>query len=407
MLTNFIIILSLFIISISPIAARLTTINEEQQNIQTIEQTFEKKGFKKLVSSVSPAVVLIYTINSSAKDDWKIYNSSIKPRTKNENYRNGVISGVVISDTGIIVTTYNSIQRSEKIIVSINSEKRTNHPDDDDCIIKKGRNDYEAEIIKTIPELNLAFLKIDTKGKKIQYLELGNDTNLISGKNKILRNGAIAIGKAKGHIAVSEKHPALSKNKFEICANGIETLSFKKQEGIPTLLIQNEFIGSGVIPENEGGAIVDEGGKLIGIACNSINDFSFTTSTGIPVSVVKQGAMLAAPQILKYSGNTKLGIDANDINSPNKELSKKLTQAKKSIGIMDNINIGIRVKSVHVNSPADKAGIMPGDIILTHNKDVVTNTKEFDNLQKYSIGNTTTTLKILRDETIIESEIFK
>ena len=117
--------------------------------------------------------------------------------------------------------------------------------------------------------------------------------------------------------------------------------------------------------------------------------------------------MLAAPQILKYSGNTKLGIDANDINSPNKELSKKLTQAKKSIGIMDNINIGIRVKSVHVNSPADKAGIMPGDIILTHNKDVVTNTKEFDNLQKYSIGNTTTTLKILRDETIIESEIFK
>ena len=65
-----------------------------------------------------------------------------------------------------------------------------------------------------------------------------------------------------------------------------------------------------------------------------------------------------------------------------KELSKKLTQAKKSIGIKDNINIGIRVKSVHVNSPADKAGIMPGDIILTHNKDIVTNTKEFDNLQK-------------------------
>ena len=378
---------------------KIVTKSDLTKAIDEASNKLEENGAKTVIEDYSDAVVLIHTISNKAEDDGLIYNSAVKKRLKKHHYMHGVVSGVMLSKDGIICTTNNGIMNSDEIIVSINSELKSAV---DDNKVTLGENDYRAKIIKTIPELNLAFLKIQPKeGKTFSNIKLGNDAALINGKDKLLLNGAVVIGKAKGENFVTKSKPANSKNNFTMFATGVEKLVYRKSNGMPVLLIENSVTNSGVIPENEGGAVLDMYGNLLGIATVNYDDFSFISSTAIPVSVIKQGAKIAVPTLISNSDNARIGI--NVIDSKNFEIPSNL---RKTLGVSGKLKVhGAFVESTNLRSVADSAGIQHGDLILKFNEDIVTDAKTYENLENSSIGEQTISLKILRGKNLLDIEI--
>lgn len=370
---------------------------------EQIEQTaeFEKNGIKKVIRDCSDAVVLIYAISSEADGDHLIYNTSARPRLKKHHYKVGVTSGVVLSQDGVICTTNTGIMNADKFIVSINSEFR---PKANDSTIKLGENDYKAEMLKTFPALNLAFLRIKpNKGKVLHYAPLGNDASLINGKDRILLNNSVVIGKAKGENFANNITPANSKNNFSNFVAGIERLKYKTENGKVTLSAQNPVTNPAIIAETAGGAIFDMNGKLIGIANPIIDSFGNTSQNAIPVSLVKKALNIALPGILKNSDSQSLGIEVT-----NAEALKLSNSMRKILQISPTLEkFGVKVKSVVLNSLADEAGIQPGDIILTYNNEPVTSPEVLTTLEKSSLIGETTTIKILRRNTLMDIEIYR
>lgn len=367
--------------------------------IEMLSNSNEIDKMKELIRSSSRAVVLIHTLSNSAKDDGLIYNSALKKRLKKHHYRHGITSGVILSKDGIICATYDGTMNSDEFIVSIDSELR-DVIDDNKILLTK--NDYKAKIIKAIPELNLIFLKIRPKKKEIfDFLELGNDSALINENDKFIHNGAVIIGKAKGEHFVTISKPSNSINNFDIFSSGVEKLIYRKIDGAPALIIENAVTGDGVLPENDGGAIISLDGKLMGLAIINKDDFSKSSSLGIPVSVIKQGAKIAVPVLLDLGANSQFGIKAKDCED------LKLSETdRKVMGIDEKKEpFGIIVQSVALGSLADNTGIQAGDIILKFNDDIVKKYKTFQNLEKNSIGMQTIVLKILRNGTAFDMEI--
>ena len=159
----------------------ILTKEQLSKSINYISKEQINNGLNDIVKKHSDAVVLIHTISNLVEDDGLIYNSAIKKRLKKHHYKHGIISGVLLSKDGIVCTTSDGIMNSDKIIVSIKGELK---PISKDSVITLGENDYEAKVIKIIPDLNLAFLKITPKkGCEFDYLKLGNDTSLINNKD--------------------------------------------------------------------------------------------------------------------------------------------------------------------------------------------------------------------------------
>ena len=102
---------------------------------------FEINGIRNIIRNYASTVVLIYSISNEADDDGFIYNTSAKQRLKKHHYRTGVTSGVLISQGGIVCTTYSGIMNADNYIVSVNSEARL-QVNDGKITLKK--NDYKA-----------------------------------------------------------------------------------------------------------------------------------------------------------------------------------------------------------------------------------------------------------------------
>ena len=170
---------------------------KSELNIARKEQVekFEKNGIRTVIRDYADTVVLIYSVSNEADDDNLVYNAAARSRLKKHHYKVGVTSGFLVSPN-VVCTTYSGIMNGDSFVVSVNSEFR---PQVTDSGISLGENDYKAELIKAIPNLDLAFLRITPKkGKSLHYVKLGNDAALINGKDRILLNNCVVIGKAKG-----------------------------------------------------------------------------------------------------------------------------------------------------------------------------------------------------------------
>lgn len=390
-----VLLICLGIIPSIALSQQIVTKDQLGKTINNISKEQAENSLSEIVKKYSDAVVLIHTISNIAEDDGLIYNSSLKKRLKKHHYKHGVISGVLLSEDGVICTTANGVMNSDEIIVSVKSELK---PISDTSKIELGQYDYKAKVIKIIPDLNLAFLKITPHKKEVfSYIKLGNDTALIN-KKGVLLNSSVVIGKAKGEDFVTQAKPANSKNNFSMIASGIEKLSYSKELGSPVLVIDNSLTNTAVFPENEGGAVIDNRGELLGIAYFNNEDFSMNNSLAIPVSVIKQALKIAVPNIL-FIPETYVGIKIKEVNKTIPENLKKILHMKQ------NDNNFVKIDSVELNSAADKAGLKPQDIILKFNNDFVKSIKIYKNLEKASWGEQTINLKILRDNKLLDFEI--
>jgi serine protease DegQ len=260
-------------------------------------------------------------------------------------------SGVIVSDKGYILTNHHVVEAADEIEVALADTRRA-----------------AARVVGSDPETDLAVIKIDLK----------NVPAVTFAQSEQARVGDIvlAIGNPFGV--------------GQTVTSGIISALGRSHLGINTFenFIQTD---AAINPGNSGGALVDVNGNLLGInsAIYSRTGGSQGIGFAIPSSLAKQ----VMEQIIENGTVTRgwVGIGVQNL-TPELADSLKLPKVNGAL-ITDVVN----------GSPADKAGIKPGDVLTGVESQAVT---DYDStlalISALKPGNTAT-LKVLREKT--ESEV--
>ena len=255
-------------------------------------------------------------------------------------------SGIVIDKTsGYILTNYHVIENAEYIsIIFPNNDPRHD--------IAKG---YPASVIGYDPLSDLAVLKPEIPTKEMFEIEWGDSENAQVGEQ------VIAIGYP--YSVVRQANPTVTAG--IISATGRNFLESKFHVEI----IQTD---ASINPGNSGGALVNIHGKLIGI-----NTFIRTISggsEGIGFAISANTAKKVSEQLIEHGCVIPpyLGIHTLPVTQDLKKTKKIPRSPFLSFsypgGSEDDGKrnyTGVYVSSIDQDSPADNAGIKPGDLIYT------------------------------------------
>lgn len=302
-----------------------TTSSDDKIAVTSTSKTEEEEtgGVSDVAANVLPSIVAIdVTVQEETQD---IFGRSYSQESQ------GSGSGIIVAqdDDNIYIATNNHVvEDATSVSVTFNDESV-----------------YTATVKGTDSDSDLAVVSIaakdlssDTKSN-IKVATLGDSTEVQIGER------AIAIGNALGY--------GTSVTVGYISAVDREVAS----EDVNMKLLQTD---AAINPGNSGGALVDDEGKVIGINSAKYSDtsvegmgFAIPISTAIPVI----NDIIEAQQVPEDE-QAYLGIKGTDVSS---EISEYY-----------NIPEGIYVGEVTQDSPAGKAGIQTGDIIVEFNGSEVT-----------------------------------
>ena len=227
--------------------------------------------------------------------------------------QSGLGSGVIVSAEGYILTNNHVVENMDEIEVATNDGRR-----------------FRARIVGTDPETDLAVLQI-RDGGKLPAVTFATAEPLRVGDIVLAIGNPFGVGQTVTHGIVS----ALGRSQL-----GINTFEN---------FIQTD---AAINPGNSGGALVDSTGNLVGI-----NTAIFSRSGGsqgigfaIPISITRS----VMEQIIRTGSVTRgwIGVEAQEI-TPELAESFKLPATE-----------GALIAGVMRGSPADRAGIRPGDVLV-------------------------------------------
>lgn len=227
----------------------------------------------------------------------------------------GLGSGVIISDSGYILTNNHVVEGADEIEVILNDTRKA-----------------RAKVIGTDPDTDLAILKIDLD--KLPAIVLGDSDSLQVGDPVLAIGNPFGVG--------------------QTVTGGIVSALGRNQLGINTFenFIQTD---AAINPGNSGGALVDINGNLMGIntAIYSRSGGSMGIGFAIPVSTAKQ----VLDSIVRDGQVTRgwIGVEPQDLN-PELAATFGLDPAAAKAG-------GVIITGVLQNGPAAQAGIRPGDVV--------------------------------------------
>jgi serine protease DegQ len=228
--------------------------------------------------------------------------------------RSGLGSGVIVSGDGYILTNNHVIEGADEIEVALNDGRK-----------------FSAKVVGADPESDLAVLRINADAN-LPTITFGSSSNLRVGDVVLAVGNPFGVGQTVTSGIVS----ALGRSHL-----GINTFENFIQTDAP------------INPGNSGGALIDSNGNLVGIntAIYSQSGSSIGIGFAIPVSLAKN----VLEQIVKAGSVTRgwIGVEVQ-------EMTPELAE---SFDLRDNAH-GALIAGVMRGSPADRAGIRPGDILL-------------------------------------------
>ncbi len=261
-------------------------------------------------------------------------------------------SGVIISKDGYIVTNNHVVENSDEIIVSLIGEDK----------------EYKAKVIGLDPKTDLAVIKIE--GKDFQAAKFGDSENLKEGDVVFAIGNPFGVGGSVTQGIIS----ALNKN-------GIGLNQYEN-------FIQTD---ASINPGNSGGALVDSRGALIGINSAILSRSGGNNGIGfaIPSKMVKNIAVS-----LIEDGR----IDRGYIGVSISDLTKDLKEVYKSKG-------GAFILNIEENSPASRAGLKLGDLIVEIDGKTVKNANDLKTLVGNKMPGKTIKIKYERNSKIRSTDI--
>lgn len=220
-------------------------------------------------------------------------------------------SGVILNTEGYIVTNHHVINGANKITVKLNTG-----------------DEYPATLIGSDAEADLAVIKVKADGLK--PAELGDSSKLRVGEL------AVAIGNPLGTLEGTLTAGVIS------ALNRTVTI-----DGTDMNLIQTD---AALNPGNSGGALANAYGQVVGIVNAKTSSVEVEgLGYAIPINDAKR---VIEDLINKgyVTGRLYIGIKTKDID-------EELTDYYE-------LPVGVYIVEVIKDSPADKAGLQPGDVII-------------------------------------------
>ena len=269
---------------------------------------------------------------------------------KEERRRSGAGSGVIIdAEEGYIITNAHVVKAADNIYVTLDNDRR-----------------YTAEIVGIDEEADIAVIAIDAQDL----------VEITIGDSEAIRVGDFAV--AIGNPFQLEHTVTLG----IISALGRSGLGIESYEDF----IQTD---ASINPGNSGGALVDLEGRLIGINTAILGA---NRNIGIGFAIPVNMAMNITEQLIEY-GEVKRGRLGVIVQTLTHDLADAfgLDQEK-----------GVVITEVEPGSAAEKAGIEPGDIILSVNGEVIEHSADIRNYIGMLRLGSKVTLDVLRDNDELE-----
>ena len=307
------------------------------------------ESFADLAEAVLPAVVTVEVARfeeGPLPDFFSRRNPFRGEPEPEERLRRGAGSGFLITADGWIATNNHVIDDAEEITVRLDGRE------------------YSAEVKGRDQETDLALLKIDA-GKELPFLPLGSSEELRVG------DWVMAIGSplrfeasvTVGVVSAKGRSIPVENNRADF-ANYIQT---------------DAAINQG----NSGGPLVNTAGEVVGIA-TAMSNWAENIGFAVPVDVL-QGVL---PQ-LRDTGRVRrgyLGVQIRDLENHDEARYYKLDEPN-----------GAFVSNVQPNTPARKAGVKAGDVILGVDDHDVVGTRDLIDYVAALPPGAGVELKILRD----------
>ena len=248
------------------------------------------------------------------------------------NVQRGIGSGVIIDDDGRILTNFHVAGRAAEIYVTLYSKERVH-----------------AKLIGDDHWTDLAVVQMDmdeVKDKKIEFrhAELGESKNLITGQDVMAIGTPFGLARTMTLGIVSNNERTFYPERMHI--DEYETGDFANWIQMDTP----------INPGNSGGPLVDMTGKVVGINTRGGGqNLNFAVPIDTAKGVIAQILANAKPDKKAHVDRSDLGIDLK----PMQDLETFFSV---------DIDKGVLVNSVDRNSPAEKAGVRPQDILMEVNE---------------------------------------
>ena len=288
------------------------------------------------------------------------FGQQLRPRIPQERRITGQGSGFIIDKSGIILTNAHVVSNADKVTVTL----------------KDGRT-FNGKVKGTDEVTDLAVVGIDTKGNMIPVAKLGDSDNLKVG------NWAIAVGNPVGLDNT-------------VTLGIISTIGRSAaQAGIPDKRLDFIQTDAAINPGNSGGPLLNGLGEVVGIN-TAIRADAMGIGFAIPINKAKalQKALVSGQQV----PHPYIGVQMVNITP---EIARENNRNPNSPIIIAEVE-GILVIQVVPDSPAAKAKLRRGDVIIAVNNQPVKDGGDLQKIVEETGINTNLKLKLYRGDRLME-----
>ncbi|HXV78541.1 MAG TPA: DegQ family serine endoprotease [Candidatus Binatia bacterium] len=271
-------------------------------------------------------------------------NPSLRPEQR------GVGSGFVLSRDGYIVTNNHVVEDADQIKVKLADGK-----------------EYEGKVVGRDPKTDLALVKIDG-ASDLHALTLGDSDELKIGSWVVAVGSPFGLEQTVTAGIVSAKGRVIGSGPYD---------SF----------IQTD---ASINPGNSGGPLINTKGEVVGI-----NTAIIASGQGIGFAIPVNMAKEIAPQ-LQEKGHVTRGWFGVSIQGMTPELAKSFGLKEKK---------GALVAQVVPGSPAEKAGIEQGDVMVEFNGKSVGDSQDLPRMVASTPVGKSVNIKIWRNEKSLEKQV--
>ncbi len=228
-------------------------------------------------------------------------------------------------------------------------------------VVLKDKREFEAQIVGADPDSDLALLRISSK-TPLPSIDMGNSDDLLIGETVIAIGNPFGFSNTVTTGVISALH------------RSIRTENLVFQDFIQT--------DASINPGNSGGPLLNIKGELIGI-----NTAIYAKAQGIGFAIPINKAKRIVSDLIRYGEVIQAWIGITVQN-----LDQRLAQYLKVSGIK-----GVIVKEVEPASPAAKAGVREGDIVLSIGDRNTLSVDEYRSIMKDFAAKDTLKMHLWRD----------
>ncbi len=353
------------VLSISPTVATLGAVEQTTHDSIALLKA-QGNAFSSVAAKVMPAVVYIAVEKKIVQSEHQFKGGHPfehffrqgppHQQRKQPHTQGGQGSGFIVTENGYILTNNHVVEGADLITVTLDDDR-----------------EYEAEIIGTDPNSDIALIKIDGEGLPIVPMGSSDDTSIGS--------WVLAVGNPFG---LDQTITA-----GIISAKGRTTVGILGREGYENFIQTDAAIN----PGNSGGPLVDLDGEAVGIntAIFSRSGGSMGIGFAIPMDMVKP-----IYEQLREHGSVIRGFLGVMLQPLTPDLAK---------GFDIEINGGALISEVMDDTPAAQAGLQQGDIILGVEEKKIDNLHTLRNHIAFILPDTTVTMHVLRNGEHIDIDV--